>query len=178
LAEIVNTILDLSLLSSNELPLSIQWTEIKPLVEQVIQTFSSLASTKNVRLRTSIQADLFVIKADSLRLKQILSNLIDNAIKFNTIGGQVMVSINKLDSEWVVFCVTDTGIGISKDQLSSIFQTFSHVDQGLSRRYSGLGIGLALTKYLVEIQKGEISAESEPGQGSSFTFKLPFEEMR
>jgi signal transduction histidine kinase len=177
LVDIVDAILDLSMISSNELSISMEWFEIKPLAESVIQNFYPLANSKNVNLNLYVQVDLFVIKADPLRIKQILSNLIDNAIKFNPIGGQVTVSVYKSEPDWVAFSVQDTGIGISKDQISGLFQAFSQADQGLSRRYSGIGIGLALTKYLIELQNGVISVESEPGKGSNFIFKLPLVEI-
>ena len=111
------------------------------------------------------------LTADPLKLKQVLYNLLSNAIKFTDAGGRVTVE-GRLERETVVIRVTDTGIGIAPEDLATLFEEFRQVDSSLTRKHEGTGLGLALTKRLVELHGGEIAVESELGKGSTFTVTL------
>src|SRR5262249_26545088 len=129
---------------------------------------------KNVTLSLDLQKDIGAVEADPVRLKQIFFNLLNNAIKFNRDKGHVKLNVSKSDDgKWLVCEVRDTGIGIPKDKMPELFSEFFQVDSGYSRFSEGTGLGLALTRCLVNLHDGEITVESEEGVGSVFTFKIP-----
>ena len=136
--------------------------------------------TKNLSLNWDYPSDLPVIKTDSAKLKQILQNLINNAIKF-TEKGQVVVSARLPPSDphasdrWVEFKVADTGVGIPKEHLSIIFEKFHQVDSSETRLYGGVGMGLYIVKNFAELLGGTIQVESETGKGSTFTVTIPLD---
>ena len=110
---------------------------------------------------------------DSLRLRQIVVNLLSNAIKF-TDRGSVKILVQEIDQEHLEIVVEDSGIGIDAEQKKYIFEEFRQVDQTTTRKYSGTGLGLAITESLVKLMQGEISVESQIGEGSTFRVKLPY----
>lgn len=114
---------------------------------------------------------LSTCNADSRRLKQILVNLLSNAVKF-TDSGSITLKIKKAGDK-ILFCVSDTGIGIAPSDRESIFQPFHQIDSGLNRKYEGTGLGLALLHKLAQLHNGEITLDSELGRGSCFTLHLP-----
>src|SRR5205814_5465854 len=122
--------------------------------------------------------DHLVVSADRGRIRQVLLNLLSNAIKFSTDGGRVTLRASREDAEWVRIAVSDTGIGIASADQGKLFQEFVQLDASASRRYEGTGLGLALSKRLVELHGGTIGVDSELGKGSTFWFTLRRAESR
>ncbi len=172
---IINDILDFSKLESGKLQLESHSFQLRELVEDVLSLLGPEAARKRLELLFQIEPDISnAIIGDQTRLRQVLVNLVNNAIKF-TDQGEVLIRV-MLDSatNHVRFEVKDTGIGIAADKMDRLFQTFSQVDSSTSRLYGGTGLGLAIAKRLVEAMGGQISASSSPGIGSTFTFTLPY----
>jgi signal transduction histidine kinase len=113
------------------------------------------------------------VTLDQQKFKQVLYNLLSNAIKFNHDGGEVRISVEPYDTDRVKLVVSDSGIGIKAEDVGRLFREFEQVDSGASRRYEGTGLGLALTRKIVELQGGTIGVESEVAKGSRFTVVLP-----
>lgn len=176
LLSILNDILDISKIEANELELETVPFDLGIAVRQLIQLFLPLASEKNVRL--NIERDDHVpsvIIGDLGRIQQVLRNLISNALKF-TEEGQISVIIKAktdCDQPTLYLAVEDTGIGIPKDKLSSIFDKFTQADASVTRKFGGTGLGLAITQQLVGLMDGEIGVDSIEGHGSTFWFKIP-----
>lgn len=174
LLHLVNDILDLSRIEEGHIELELSSFRIEPLVAEVTDMLSGMASKKGVTLGYTIEPDLPAIQADSSRLRQIFYNLVSNAIKFNVPNGQVSLHCGlSSDHKWMVCSVRDTGIGIPKGKMALLFNRFYQVDSTASRQQEGAGLGLALTKMLVELHGGKIKAESQENEGSTFTFTLP-----
>ena len=173
LVRILNDILDLTSIEKRQL--SVQ-TEPFPLLTCVTDTLEMLnpeALRKGVRMTVSVDAAVpATIIGDHVRLQQVLSNLIGNAIKF-TEQGKVEVRVTS-DPQGVTFSVEDTGIGIPPDKKELLFKQFSQIDDSNTRRYGGTGLGLVLSKEIVELMGGTISLESVEGEGSTFSFTLPY----
>jgi len=181
LSNLVNDILDFSKIRHNKLELQIKTIDVFAVVETVV-TLNLLVNKKNLQLINAIPQNLPPVCADENRLQQILYNLIGNAMKF-TESGKVEISAtvitnnsinySPVQSQELMITVSDTGIGIPTDKLESIFQSFEQGEGSTARKYGGTGLGLAVTKQLVELQSGRIWVESEVGVGSSFSFTLP-----
>ena len=171
LANLVNDILDFSRLRHRDLVLARRPVDLFALVDVVMAISRPLTQGRNVSLENRVPADLPAVDADENRLQQILFNLVGNALKF-TESGTVTVSA-RTRGETVEIRVADTGIGIPEDQLGRIFESFEQVDGSVSRQYGGTGLGLAVTRQLVELHGGQIHAKSRAGAGSLFTFTLP-----
>ena len=140
-----------------------------------MEVVRALATNKRIALSSDIDPDLGLVTADEGRFKQIMYNLLSNAIKFTPEGGKVDILAARRDDGTLEMAVADTGIGIKKEHLDLIFLEFRQVEETYSRRYEGTGLGLALTKRLVELHGGSIWVESEVGVGSTFTFTIPQE---
>ena len=140
---------------------------------QVEGVVRSLAENKSVKLDSELDPEIPALLADETRFRQILYNLLSNAIKFSIEGGRILVKAGRLDDGSVKVDVIDNGIGISSEHLELIFSEFRQVDNSFSRRYEGTGLGLPLTRKLVELHRGRIWVESELGKGSTFTFVIP-----
>lgn len=176
LVNVINDILDYSKIESGKMDLEEHEFELRSAVETVLELFAVEASNKNIDLLCEIERDLPVnLIGDSQRLKQILSNLINNAIKF-TPGGEVFVRVNKVAEAnnylHIGFSVKDSGIGISEDKISKLFKAFSQIDSSVNRNYGGTGLGLAISARLVSLMHGEINVTSSPGEGSTFSFDV------
>jgi PAS domain S-box-containing protein len=171
---IISDMLDLVKVESGEiLPLVIESFSAPEAIEKTMVFVNGKAEKKNIMIKKEIDPELDMISADKLRFKQILMNLIDNAIKFSKPeGGTVTITAGKA-GDMAQFSVTDTGIGIKEEDKEKLFSLFHQVDSGFSRKYGGTGIGLAITKQLVEQHGGKIWVESKYGEGSTFTFTLP-----
>ncbi len=174
LLELINNILDLSQLESGKAILNLQEFSPSRLLQQCIKDCEANAAQKlitlTLNLRLSAESDRLV--ADQRRVRQILLNLLNNAIKFTPEQGNVTLSASAFD-QWVVFQVKDTGIGISEQQRSLIFEKFQQLDSSYQRQYGGAGLGLALTRQLVELHGGWIDFDSTVGVGTLFTVHLP-----
>jgi signal transduction histidine kinase/DNA-binding response OmpR family regulator len=169
LATLVNDILDFSKLREKAVTLREQPVALRAVVELTLQTLTPLAGDKRLRLLNEVP-ETCGVRADENRLQQILTNLVGNAIKF-THEGHVLVRA-ETTGERVRVVVQDTGIGIPKKAQARIFESFEQADGSTSREYGGTGLGLSVTKQLVELHGGTVGVDSEPGRGSAFTFDL------
>lgn len=177
LVSVINDILDFSKIESGKMDIEEEHFELRLIIEEVMDVFAQEAVKKNIDLIYQIDQHLpEQIIGDSLRLKQVLINLVSNAIKF-TAEGEVFVDVyqkSMLDNGGlsVGFTVRDTGIGITEDKLSNLFKAFSQVDSSTTRKYGGTGLGLAISERLVQLMGGDIMAKSVAGKGSSFSFSI------
>jgi ligand-binding sensor domain-containing protein/DNA-binding response OmpR family regulator/nitrogen-specific signal transduction histidine kinase len=175
LNNLVNDILDYSKLKEKDLELQRKAVDIRSLTEVVLLMARPLVAARSLELKDRIGSDIPLVYADENRLQQIMHNLIGNAVKF-TPAGVIAVSaslVKKDNKNMVLIKVTDTGIGIPADKLGVIFQSFEQVDASTAREYGGAGLGLSISKQLVELHGGAIGVESEVGKGSTFWFTLP-----
>jgi len=180
LLTLVNQLLDLSKIESGEMKLRVQETDIAGIVRGVAAAFESSARRKGMECRVECAEEPVVGLFDRDAVEKVFTNLLSNAFKFTTEGGEVSVVVRTSQSprpgvisDHVEISVSDTGIGIPPDQLDKVFDRFYQVDQSQTREQEGTGIGLSLTKELVELHKGEIRVTSEPGRGTTFTVVLP-----
>jgi len=176
LTRLVNQLLDLSKIESGQMKLGAKRLDICHLVRRVAAAFESLAKRKGCEYSVLLSEEPIIGWFDRDAVEKIVTNLLSNAFKFTQEGGavEVLVKQNDISSHNVVILtVTDTGIGIPPDQFDKIFDRFYQVDASRTREQEGTGIGLALTKELVELHKGEINVKSEVGKGSAFTVRLP-----
>nr|WP_255351031.1 ATP-binding protein [Methanosarcina sp. MTP4] len=174
LLEIINNLLDISILETGESSLDYEELDLAPFIEEVRTSIRPLASSKNVAIETDFDPTLGNIRADRAKLKQVLYNLLSNAIKFTPGEGKVSVETRKKDGVAEIR-VTDNGIGIPLESHRKIFQPFVQGDSSSAKEYKGVGLGLYIVKNFVELHGGEVGVNSEPGKGSTFTFTLPLE---
>jgi two-component system, OmpR family, phosphate regulon sensor histidine kinase PhoR len=167
---LIEDILELSAIESGTVSVKPIHIELRPIVQDVITALTTKADARQVSLRNEITSGIMVY-ADARRLEQILTNLIDNAIKFNTPNGQVTISHRLEEADCI--CVTDTGDGIAPEHAERIFERFYRVDRARSREMGGTGLGLAIVKHLVRAHGGDAKVESSHGKGSTFTIYLP-----
>lgn len=170
--ELINDILDVAKIESGKLELEIAPVNISRLVDSSLTFIKQIAHKKNIRLSSHIPKELGEIEVDERRIRQVLINLLSNAIEFTPNGGSVIVEA-KADTEVLSLSITDTGIGIAPENMSKLFKSFVQVDSSLSRRYEGTGLGLALVRRIVELHEGSVRVESELGKGSCFSVILP-----
>ena len=178
LLSMINDILDLSQAEASKVALNLETFSLSRLARQTLKTFVRQAALNQVELQLDVRVDptrdRFI--ADPRRLRQILFNLINNAIKFTPGGGEVMLRVF-VEENTAIFQVKDTGIGISEPQLPLLFQNFCQLDAGYQRQYAGTGLGLALTKQLIDLHSGSIEVESIERLGSAFTVRIPMQQM-
>jgi signal transduction histidine kinase/CheY-like chemotaxis protein/HPt (histidine-containing phosphotransfer) domain-containing protein len=175
---IINGILDISKIEAGKIELEQSAFDLRDLVEEVTETFADPADAKGLELTCSISENLpTALIGDAGRLRQILMNLIGNAVKF-TANGEVEIGVDATEvdaaSAFVVFHVTDTGIGIPLDKQQHVFDAFAQADSSTTRRFGGTGLGLSIAKQLCEMMGGTIELTSEPGHGSTFRFTARF----
>ncbi len=175
LLALINEVLDLARIESGRLELSSEPVELQPLIDECLGLIRPLAAKRSIELVCLDGLDV-VLRADRLRLKQVLLNLLSNAVKYNRDGGRVLLSARSVDGKRVRIEVEDTGVGIDRDQLSDLFEPFRRLGHEHSR-VEGTGIGLTITRRLVEMMSGRIGVQSQLGQGSVFWFELPANEL-
>jgi PAS domain S-box-containing protein len=196
LLSLINDILDLSKVEAGKMLLDVEPIEVASLLQNSLSIVKEKAAARRIRLQLVAAADMGLINADVRKVKQILYNLLSNAVKFTGEGGQVTVrtarvaraAVGQLSGAWkgwslpladngfeqfLKISVTDSGIGITADGLQRLFKPFSQIDAGLSRRFEGTGLGLAVVKVLAELHGGAVAVESAVGEGSCFTVWLP-----
>lgn len=175
LTNILNSLLDLSKIESGRMELNFEEINLKDSIEFIISSFKPQVAGKSIEIKMEIEKDLPSVYADREKIAQILMNLVGNAIKFTPEGGTITVSAKPYngDGRMVAVSVRDSGIGIPGDQLEKVFEKFFQVEESLRRSIAGTGLGLPITKGLVEAHRGKIWVESEIGKGSTFTFTLP-----
>ena len=174
LLEIINDILDLSKIEAGKLSLEEIDFDLHQLLNNLVRVFSVQIESKGLFIHLEKKDGLpQFIKGDQIRLKQILFNLINNAMKFTETGG-ITIKVRQEDTSFLVFSVTDTGIGIPEDRQEDIFQSFAQADLSTTRKHGGTGLGLTICKKLVEMMGGHINVTSKPGNGSTFAFMITF----
>ncbi len=174
LMSIINDLLDISKIEAGRMDLERIPFDIRSIIESAVFLFDAKAKSKNLALQVHISEELpQKVIGDPIKLKQIISNLVSNAVKF-TETGSIMIDVSSVaETEHtlkVLFSVTDTGIGITEEELSKLFQAFSQADPSSTRKYGGTGLGLAICKSLVKMMNGKISVTSTKGTGSTFQF--------
>jgi signal transduction histidine kinase len=171
---IISDILDVSRMITGKLRLALQPTEIEPIIREAIEAVSPAAEAKRIRVRTELSAPGAMILGDRARLQQVLWNVLMNAIKFTQAGGRVDVGAAIEAERAVIIRVTDTGVGISPELLPRVFERFWQADSSATRSYGGLGLGLAIVRYIIELHGGAVSVESRGvGHGATFSIRLP-----
>lgn len=170
---LVNDLLDLTLIESGRRVPQKQLFSFTKLVKEIIDNSRRLAEKRNVTLSNSIASEL-ELKADRIQIQQVLTNLVENAIKFNKEGGQVTISA-EFNLKHLICSVQDNGIGIPSQDVSRIFERFYRVDKARSREMGGTGLGLSIVKHIIESHNGTIEVHSQLGHGSVFTINLPLE---
>jgi signal transduction histidine kinase len=175
LLALINDILDLSKIEAGRMELHLESFPLTPLIEEVAKTIEPMATKNGNRIVIDCPLGLGTIHADQTRFRQALLNLASNANKFTeegtvTIGGEAQQFD---DRDWVKINVTDTGIGMTEEQMRRLFQEFSQADSSTTRKYGGTGLGLAISRHFCRMMGGDITVASKPGQGSTFTICLP-----
>jgi signal transduction histidine kinase/CheY-like chemotaxis protein len=194
LLELINDVLDLSKIEAGQMEISLAPMNVSEVVYDAVADITPQAEVKGLILNLHLHPELPPIHADAQRLRQILTNLLDNAVKF-TQSGNITLDVGKItvrdgmttsgiiapdyvkakDGDWLSLAIADTGIGISYEDQAIIFDSFRQADGSTIRKYEGTGLGLAITRQLVKLHHGHIWVESDPGKGSTFTVILPFE---
>ncbi|GBO52820.1 circadian input kinase A [Pseudanabaena sp. lw0831] len=188
LLSLINDILDLAKIESGKITLDLTATSIQMLCQSSLVFIRQQAHQKSIQLIEEIPKDLPDLMVDERRIRQVLINLLNNAVKFTPEGGSITLEISRLTPEqmpaiattstmvYLRVAVIDTGIGISAENISKLFQPFVQIDSSLNRKYEGTGLGLALVKRIVELHGGQVRLTSERGVGSCFVFELPYNE--
>lgn len=177
LLNIINEILDFSKIEAEKLNIDEVSFDVRNIVEDITLIATTTAEKKGVEVNALICSDIpEKVIGDPVRIKQILNNLVNNAVKF-TKEGEIVIHVKQLwedsDNSVLSFKVRDTGIGIEQDKLNQIFEAFNQADNSMTRRFGGTGLGLAISKRLAELMNGSINVESKVGEGSTFTFIVP-----
>jgi signal transduction histidine kinase/CheY-like chemotaxis protein len=176
LLALINDVLDLSKIEAGRLELNLEDVEVAPILRELAMTAQPLAARNGNRLDVYLAEDLGRLRAEPMRLRQIVLNLLSNACKFTERGVVTLDARRERGADaadWILISVADTGIGLAPDQLSRLFQEFSQADSSTTRKYGGTGLGLAISRRLAGMMGGDVSVESTPGQGSRFTFRIP-----
>jgi signal transduction histidine kinase len=171
---LINQVLDLSKIEAGKLELNLQTVQLAPLINDVIGTAGQLAEQNKNRLVVEAKENLGALTVDSMRLQQILLNLLSNACKF-TKAGEIKLAARKVSNggTFVEFAVSDTGIGMTAEQQAKLFEEFTQADASTAQNFGGTGLGLAITRKLTRMMGGDVTVTSESGKGSVFTVRLP-----
>lgn len=176
LSEMINDLLDITRIESGKIQLNIEKTSINQLILEVIQSMEMQFKSKEISVKTEFSNSIEEVEVDKKRIKQILINLLTNAYKFTPENGFVSAGIKTIDESSILVYINDSGVGISDDQLELIFSEFYQVETQSAGKLQGLGLGLAITRRLVQLHGGEIYVESELNKGSTFSFTLPIKQ--
>jgi two-component system, OmpR family, phosphate regulon sensor histidine kinase PhoR len=170
LSNLLNDLIDISMIESGEMRLSYRYFEVNEFLHQIVNQFQSLADSKKIELVYKPCRENLKLFGDKNKLKQALDNLITNAIKY-TETGKVEVTVEE-EKKFATIIIRDTGIGIPEEDLSRVFERFYRVDKARSREVGGTGLGLAIVKHIIEAHGSKISVKSKVGEGSEFSFIL------
>ncbi len=173
LLKLVNDILSIIRLDEHDTELECKPVDVQPLLKSIVNSMQHLAEKQKISLHTKIGLDSTIIDANVNALEKIFINLLNNAIKFTPENGEIVVS-DKTNSEGITITISDTGIGISEEDLPHIFERFQQADSSATRKYQGTGLGLALVRELTLAQKGRITVDSQLDKGTTFTVFFPF----
>jgi len=183
LLALINDILDLSKIEAGKMQINLESTDIASLLQASLQVIREQASLHNLQVSAKIQEDLGNVWLDEVKLKQIVYNLLSNAVKFTPEGGRVHLSARRIEGyqvaggrfeHYLEIMVSDSGIGIPQESQAALFQPFTQIDNSLSRKHQGTGLGLAMVKRIAELHEGSVSMSSIVGKGSTFTVLLPW----
>jgi len=175
LLALINDVLDLSKIEAGKMSLHLEMFDVSGMIEEIVTTLQPAIEKNKNTLGVRLAEDVGMMRADITKVRQILFNLLSNACKF-TDHGTISVDVDQRTVEglaWLRFRVTDSGIGISAKQQTNLFQEFAQADTSIARKYGGTGLGLAITHRFVQLMKGRIEVESQPGEGSMFTVHIP-----
>lgn len=173
LARLITDLRDLSLAQTGQLQLNLQAIDAGPVVRETLEALAPLAEERGVALRADVARRLPRIDADPDRLRQIVQNLVENAVQYTPSGGEVRVTMQPDDAVGVRLAVSDTGVGVEEADLPHIFRHFYRADQSRARSSGGTGLGLAIVKSLVDAHGGRVTVQSTVGRGSTFTVTFP-----
>ncbi|MFH1847326.1 MAG: ATP-binding protein [Candidatus Omnitrophota bacterium] len=175
LAVLINNFLDLSKLESGSMELRKSRVKAKDIIDESMAAFKPLAGDKKIELKINVSEKLPYVRVDVTRIRQVVDNLISNALKFSDSGGKVTINakIHSLDKNFIEIKIKDTGIGIAQKDFDKLFQKFQQVDSSTTRKAGGSGLGLVIAKQIIEMHGGKIWVESRYGKGSEFIFILP-----
>jgi len=177
LLSLINDILDLSKIEAGKVELYLEAFELNSAIDEVVMTIQPLVTKNNNELVVVMDPSIGTMRSDLVRVRQCLFNLVSNACKF-TSNGRVTLRVHREiepPSDWAVFAVEDTGIGMTPAQRSKLFQPFTQADPSSTRKFGGTGLGLTITQRFCEMMGGSITVESEAGKGSTFTMRVPFD---
>jgi PAS domain S-box-containing protein len=177
LDHLIQDILDISNLESGTMKFIPEKTDVTKMVKEVAETMQASADSKRIKINIDIQKEIPDLMIDSERIKQVLVNLVDNAIKFSPEGLRIQIKTRK-KKEDVLFEVQDFGRGIPKNKQKKIFERFYQVDSGIDRKFGGVGLGLTISKKIIDTYGGKIWVDSTVGKGSSFKFSLPLQSAK
>jgi signal transduction histidine kinase len=177
LKDIVENLSDVDNVQTGAARVRNQKVSLAKIVEDVVLTFQDEANSRNITLKSELGKSPFYLDADEVKLGIALSNLVKNALQFTEANGHVTVKVEE-DAGYFKVIVNDDGIGIPARDLPRVFERFFQVESHLTRRYGGMGLGLSVSKALIELHGGRIWVESEQGKGSTFTFLLPVEQAQ
>ena len=177
LLELIDGILDISKIEAGRMELYLETFSIAEIIKEVAGMVRPMVEKNANSLEVYCGGDVGMMRADRTKVRQTLSNLLSNACKFTREGAiSLQVTTCREDgAEWVKFEVTDTGIGMSLDQANRVFVAFSQADSSTTRKYGGTGLGLAISQSFCQLMGGDITVESKPGTGSTFTVRVPAE---
>ena len=172
---LINDVLDISKIEAGKMELFVETFDLTKLINEVIATASPLVSKKGNTLAIDCPADIGAMHADATKLRQMLLNLLSNASKFTEKGTVTLKAVRHIeeDADYMELSVIDTGIGMTPEQLSRLFQAFSQADASTTSKYGGTGLGLAISKQFAQMMQGDITVTSTPGVGSTFTIRMP-----
>ena len=175
LLALINDILDLSKIEAGKMEVHLETVDVSPMLQDVVSTIVPLVAKNDNRLEVRSAGDLGAVQVDLTKVRQALFNLLSNACKFTSNGVITLAAARERvnEVEWIRFGVSDTGIGMSPEQMKKLFQAFSQADASTSKKYGGTGLGLLLSRRFCQMMGGDITVDSVPGQGSTFTIRLP-----
>jgi signal transduction histidine kinase len=173
LLSLINDVLDLSKIEAGKMELNFDQFSVDELINSSLTLFKEKALKQGLKITSETEEGPITMYADIRLLKQVLFNLIGNAVKFSPDGGSIHLKVRKVDPDYLEVSVSDTGIGISQEDRDKLFQPFRQLDNSYNRKYTGTGLGLSICRRIVELHCGKIWLESEPGKGSKFTFVIP-----
>lgn len=172
LERLIEDLISFSIASRGDLTLTVTPVALDALVQRALKMSTSKAQSANINVQSKIEADLPPVYCDDEKIMWVITQLLDNALKFTPKGGQVTLELSK-QGEFVTFVITDTGIGIPSDRIEEIFEPFHQLDGSATRRYGGTGLGLALCRQIIEAHGSSIDVFSKAGGGATFKFVLP-----
>ncbi len=179
LLALINDVLDMSKIESGKLEMKYEPFDLRLFLESLVSVYRTQAESKGLCFDIAINGQVDeTLVGDSLRLNQILSNLLSNAIKFTASGGKITLRVTEAEREegrlWLLFQVSDTGIGIKKENFDKVFEAFEQEDSGVAHKFGGTGLGLSIVKRFAEMMGGSVGLESVYGEGSTFSVRVPF----